>query len=166
MGDNGSFGLSSNISMISTEKYQNKDNIGNIVKFQKPFNKMVADENGNIFIGTDTYIRYITYNKNESDNYCYNKKDKSSKSDKYRKFRKQEKLLYELKNDEHLVSLWNQDGKIYFTTMPYAFNGDNYYKLKNDHNDNTALVEEWSLNLYIVENNGIRQSSINKHEWI
>lgn len=101
--------------MMSTER----SSAGNVLKFQKPFNKMVADQNGNIFIGTDKYIRYITYNdqihgaQQSGDlllQYTNSKRDKSS--DKYRKFRKQEKLLYELKPNEHLVSMWNQDGKI------------------------------------------------------
>ena len=39
---------------------EEKSSGGNIIKFQKAFNKMVEDAHGNIFIGTDKYIRYIT----------------------------------------------------------------------------------------------------------
>ena len=164
--DNGSNFLSQNVSMLSTEKFglnnNNKKKPGNILKFQKPFDKMVADEYGNIFIGTDKYIRYVTYNKDESDNYNYNKKDKSSKSSKYRKFRQQEKLLYELKLDEHLVCLWNQDGKIYFTTMKYALQD---YRESYD-NNHSQTGQEWQLHLYIVENNNVRHTSMRNKFWI
>ena len=88
-----------------------------------PFNKMVADENGNIFIGTDKYIRYITHNEQESASSLSLSRMKSMDQSNYRKFRRQEKLLYKLEGNDHLVSMWNQDGKVYFTTMPYALEG-------------------------------------------
>eukprot|EP01083_Nonionella_stella_P133144 404779_1 len=143
--ENGAF-RSRNISMISSGETQNVNGDENVIKFSKAFNKMVADDAGNIFIGTDKYIRYITYNANNKGKFEY--------------FRKQEKLLYKLNSDEHLVSLWNQNGRIYFVTMPYA--------LQDIHREyDKKLTRQWKLNLFVVENkNNLRQRSINKYDWI
>lgn len=51
-----------------------------------------------------------------------------------------------------------------FTTMPYALCTADYREYS--HHSDRCLVEEWSLSLFIIENNNIRQTMATKHDWI